>query len=49
MKNIKKTIANAHRHNRISLRNVTLLIPDWIAVAVWVTAFVTITLAAIWA
>ena len=46
MKNIKKTIANAHRHNRISLRNVTLLIHDWIAVAVWVTAFVAITLAA---
>jgi hypothetical protein len=47
MKNIKKTIATAHHHNRISLRNVALLIPDWIAIAVWVTAFVAITLAAI--
>jgi len=47
MKNIKKTIATAHHHNRISLRNVALLIPDWIAIAVWVTAFAAITLAAI--
>jgi len=47
MKNIKKAIAMAHNRNRISLRNVTLLISDWIAVAIWVAAFVAITLAAL--
>ena len=47
MKNIKKAIAMARPRNRISLRNVALQRRDWIAVAVWVTAFVAITLAAI--
>jgi len=44
---VENTMNVTTSRNRISLRNVTLLISDWIAVAIWVAAFVAITLAAL--